>query len=173
MQEFEAEKAFLQRSCRLLEEIRRTNDVDRKWAVADLVDALRFIKMTRTALVHHFEWCQNKEISLRDLMDLAVSEKRDARKGYVITPLLDFRCVGVKGFRSVVDQLTNLDLGESCNGEWRKRLERLKRGWRIKGVRSHSWSKPFKPRPEWTTSTESVSLTRCENTTRLTENEKQ
>ncbi len=155
LQESEAEKSLFKRSHQLREEIRQADDLDKKWVVVDLVDALRLITVTRYALVNHFKWSQTPEISLRELMDLAISQKTDSRPGYLITPLLNVRCVGAKGFWSVVNCLTKVDLGERCNQEWSERLERLKRCGRIRGATPYSWSKPCDPPPRsgWKTPT--------------------
>lgn len=137
------------RTAQLLEDIRQADDLDRKWPVVDLIDALSSITVTRNALVNHFKWNQTDAISLRELMDVAISPEADSRPGYLITPLLSVRCVGKKGFWSVVNSLTKVDLGSRCNQEWDQRLERLKRAWRIRGDTPYSWSKPCEPRTEW------------------------
>jgi hypothetical protein len=95
--------------------------------------------------VHHYEWRKRAEISLRDLMDLTISEIPDRRPGYLITPLLSLRCVGERGFWYMVRALTETGLGERWNQEWGIRLEKLKRSSRIRGTGRYSWSKPCEP----------------------------
>ncbi len=141
------EKAF-RRSGDLLEEFRQADDLDKKRKVTDVLDALPLMTTTRTALRWWFEWEKMDELSLRELMNLLISEKTHAKPGYLITPLLDVRCVGVKGFWSTVSRLTESDLGERCNQEWRKRLARLRQASRIVGGRPLSWSKTCEP-PPW------------------------
>ena len=97
--------------------------------------------ITQNALIHNFEWDEIPEVSLRELMDLAIPERDHPKPGYLITPLLDCRCVGVEGFWSVVSGLTESNLGEKCNQEWRKRLARLRQALRIVGMQ-RTWSKP-------------------------------
>jgi len=46
-------------------------------------------------------------------------------------PLLGVCGIGKKGFWSVVNGLTSVDQGSRCNGEWRKRLVKVKRNWGI------------------------------------------
>ena len=140
---------FSQRTHQLLGEIRQADDLEKKWTVVDLLDALGLITVTRNALVNHFKWKKSNEISLRELMDLAISPKRDSRPGYLITPLLSLRYVGTRGIWSVVNGLTKVNLGERCNQEWKQRLERLKGCRRIRGGRPYSWSQPYEPPPEW------------------------
>jgi hypothetical protein len=80
-------------------------------------------------------------------MDLVIADEDHAKQGYLITPLLDMRCVGVKGFWSAVRRLTEADLGQRSNEEWRKKLTRLRQSSRIVGVRQ-TWSKPCE-HPSW------------------------
>jgi hypothetical protein len=132
----------------LLQEFRRADDLDRKWKVADLLDALLLMTTTRTALRWWFEGNRIEETSLREFMELVISEKTHAKPGYLIAPLLDMRCVGVKGFWSAVRRLLESDIGERCNQEWRKRIARLSEASRRVGVRRLAWSKPCEP-PDW------------------------
>lgn len=74
-------------------------------------------------------------------MDLVIPLTSHPKPGYLYAPMLNFRCAGVKGFWSVVSRLTESDLGESCNQEWRKRLARLSGCTRIVGGHG-SLSKP-------------------------------
>lgn len=53
-------------------------------------------------------------------------------------PLLDLRCVGQKGFWSMVNRFTELDLGTAGNRYWQQKLVILRRSWRVKGARRYS-----------------------------------
>jgi hypothetical protein len=117
----EADEAAIRKSREILQEFRRADDLDRKWKVADMLDAFFMMTTTRTALRWWFEGSETEGTSLREFMELVISEKRHAKPGYLIAPLLDMRCVGVKGFWSAVERLTESDLGQHCNQEWRKR----------------------------------------------------
>jgi DNA-binding transcriptional MerR regulator len=117
VREFETEEAISLRSSRLLENIRKADDPDKRWKVGYIIQALRFKTITQNALIHHFEQANTPEISLRELMDLAISEEIHRKPGYLITHLLDICCIGMEGFWSVVRGLTESDLGERCNKE--------------------------------------------------------
>ena len=90
--------------------------------------------------------------SLRPLLDLlpwillffvpSISGLDEKRPGYLLTPLLDLKCVGKIGFFSVVNQLSNLSLGKNCDKEWKKRIVILRRCSRLIGAQPRSWSKP-------------------------------
>ena len=152
LRKLQADGVAVRRSKELLQEFRRADDLDRKWKVAEVLNALLLVTTTRTALKWWFEGGKTERTSLREFMDLVISQKDHAKSGYLITPLLDMRCVGVKGFWSAVRRLTESDLGERCNEEWRRRLVKLRRALRIVGVQ-RTWSKPCEP-PPWLLSAE-------------------
>lgn len=143
----DANAAARQRSWDLLQEFRQADDLDKNWTVAEVLDALRLMTTTRTGLSWTFAWSKTEQISLRGFMDLVISERTHAQAGYLITPLLDIRNIGVKGFWTAVGRLTEADLGEKCNREWRRKLARLRQASRIVGLR-RTWSKPCEL-PAW------------------------
>jgi len=132
------------RAVTLAEQMQQADDLNRKYNVNDLLEVLNPAAMTRKALANFWEWKKVEEVSLRELMDMAIVEETDPKPGYLVTQLLDLRCVGIKGFWSVVNRLTALDLGARCNAEWSRRRIKLKGCWRVYGVR-HGWSKPLAP----------------------------
>jgi hypothetical protein len=156
MRKFETEAVLLARSNRFMEEIRNADDLDKEWRVSYLMQGLRPKVITQTALVRHFEWSDRKEISLRQLMDLTISEQTHPKPGYLITAILRVRCVGIDGFWSLVRRLAESDLGEQCTLEWRKRLVRLMQSSRIVDGMG-GWSKPCEL-PDWL-SKESITTT--------------
>ncbi len=112
----------------------------------DVLDALLLMPTTDTAFRSWWEGYKIEEMSVREFMEWVISEKNHAKPGYLITPLLDVRCVGLKGFWSAAQRLTESDLGQRCNAEWRRRLLRLRKCSRIVGVQ-RTWSKPCEPPP--------------------------
>jgi hypothetical protein len=141
--EGDAGAAETEQTARVLEAIRHADDLDRPWPVNDLVEALRLPTMTGKALKRHFESAECPAVSLRCMMDLAVSDAPDPRAGYMVAPLLDLCCVGQKGFWSMVNRFTELDLGTAGSRYWQQKLVILRRSWRVKGARRYSWSKPL------------------------------
>ena len=129
------------RTAMLAEQMRLADDLDRKWKVEDLLDALLPTQKPRNALAYCWKWDNVEAVSLRELMDLTILPEAEPRPGYLVSSLLDLRNIGVTGFWSVVDRLSALDLGERCNAEWNRRLIKLKGTWRMQGVRM-TWSKP-------------------------------
>lgn len=152
---FEAEKAAGDRSVKLLTGIRLVDDLDRKWKVSELLDALLLTTRTRTTIENRCEWKKVTELSLREVMELVISDKPHTKPGFLITPLLDCRNVSLKTFWETVRRLAELDLGERCNKEWGRRLSRLKQATRIVGGAPLSWSKACE-HPEWLMNAQSV-----------------
>lgn len=125
------QKLLAERRVRLRAEIRDSDDLDKQRAVVDLIDALRLIVIARMRLLAHFEGIHKTQISLREFMNLAVAETKDAETEHVTTPLLQVRGIGKYGYYSVIGELTGMDLGQRCNEEWRNRLAKLRRLWPI------------------------------------------
>jgi DNA-binding transcriptional MerR regulator len=141
VRKFETEAVLSARSSRFMEQIRNADDLDKEWKTGVLMQALRPKVMTQNAVIR---FCKGKTIgmmSLRELMDLTVPAVDPVRPGFQVAPLLAVRCVGLEGFWSMVSRLTESDLGERSNSEWRRRLLRLSQCSRIYGGRGW-WSKP-------------------------------
>jgi len=131
--EFKEKSELTGRRNRLFEAIRLSNKLEKAWPAPELVDALDVIPMARTALKNHFKEQNIKEISLRNLMDMVTppADENDCRQSDV--PLLRVWFIGKKGFWSVVNRLSSLDLGVCFKEEWQLRLLKLRREWKITG----------------------------------------
>ena len=129
---FEEEKRRADRGHRLLEDIRQANDLDRPWLATELIDAIVPLPVTRNYLKQHFTEQRIAHLSLRTLIEMAIPEADGSVPG---TPCLLLKVTGVgkKGFWSVVNRLTSLDLGARFKQEWEQRLIRLRRDWKISG----------------------------------------
>jgi hypothetical protein len=105
--------------------------------VEDLVDAIGVMVVAKKRLMTHFVAMGKKEISLQELMDMCLDVPVQGRD-FMMPPLMMVRGVGRKGFWSVVNGLTKLDLWERCNEEWQKRLQMVKRNRSVIGPTPHS-----------------------------------
>ena len=123
LREVEVKQSLIKRRARLKEKIRLADDPDKLWAVDDLLDAFDLITWARNRLREYFAKQGREQISLRELMDLAYC---DAPETVNDRPLLIVRGVFKTGYLSVVNELTNTDLGKRCNREWRSRVARMK-----------------------------------------------
>ena len=132
-----ADRSLEERRTRLREEIRAADDPDKMWPVEDLLDALGLIVVTRKRLVDHFAEKMQDQISLREFMDMCVDAPVEGLD-FMMSPLLRVYGVGKKGFWSVVNGLTDLNLGNRCNQEWQKRLVKVKQKHEVKGATPYS-----------------------------------
>ena len=148
LKKLQAEEKAIQRSAELLKDFRLADDLDRKWTVEEMMDALHLSTRLRTAIGCRCEWKKVGEMTLREFMDLVLPDKPHAKPGYLITHLLDLRNVRLHSFWLTVKRLSELDLGMQCNLEWKRRWGRLIRASRIVGGRPLSWSKACEP-PDW------------------------
>ena len=136
-----AAKAMEVRRATLQQQLRDADDLDKPWKAADLVDSLSLTNRTKAALKFHYDWPETERITLREVMELAISPVEDSKPGYLIAPLLSIQRFGVMGLCDVVRVFTITDLGERCNQEWQRKLERLKCSVRVHGSPTW-WSKP-------------------------------
>ncbi|MCX6922564.1 MAG: hypothetical protein NT154_05015 [Verrucomicrobia bacterium] len=99
----------------------------------DLLDAIGLSVATRKSLIYHFRAVDKREISLRELMDMCLDAPVEGLD-FMMSPLLRVRGVGKKGFWSVANGLTGMDMGSRCNEEWRKKLLIVKQEHRVTGA---------------------------------------
>jgi hypothetical protein len=120
-----AERSLADRQAKLREDIRAADDPERLWPVNDLVDGLGLIVVTRKRLIDHFMKVGKQQISLKKLMDMCMDAPVEGFDDFMMSPLLMVCGVGKKGFWSVVNGLTGMDLGSRCNEERRKHLFKI------------------------------------------------
>ena len=131
-----SQNALAERRRHLVEEIRRVDDLDRLWEVMDLVDALRALSATRNALLKHFASLKMGQISLREMMNLAIPETLDSDGWH--SPLMRITFIGPKGYQSIINGLSEIDWNERCRQEWGRKLAWLERFSRDQGNPEYS-----------------------------------
>ncbi len=106
--------------------IRLSDDINKKWPTDFLIDGLRFPKHTTRVLNKYFDRCNIIQFSLKDLMDFIIPERELFRaRFWVNVPAFDEKGLGAKAYTSLVDNLSEQDLGHIFNAEWIKRLKIL------------------------------------------------
>lgn len=134
----QADRSLAERRAKLQEAIRIADDPERMWPVNDLADAIGLIVVTKKRLLDHFEETRREQISLRELMDMCLDSPVEDRD-FITPPLLRVCGIGKKGFWSVANGLTNMDLGNRCNEEWRgNRLPKVRREGGVTGATPYS-----------------------------------
>ena len=81
-------------------------------------------------MINHFAREAMSQISLREFMDMCLVGPDLTTEQCAMPALMWVRGIGPIGFWSVVKGLTEADLGDRCNAEWRERLAMLRRAWR-------------------------------------------
>ena len=127
------DRSLAKRRNRLQEEIRNADDSEKLWPVEDLIDAVGLIVVTRKRLMDHFVTAGKRQISLRELLDMCLDAPVEGLD-FMLSPLLRVHGVGKKGFWSVVNGLTDMDLGNRCNKEWQWRLVKVKQNYGVTGA---------------------------------------
>ena len=67
-------------------------------------------------------------------MDLVLLDTKDGVVNLVSSPLLGLQGISIRGFWRVANALTKMNLGNRCNEEWQKRLDKVKRRYRMAGL---------------------------------------
>jgi len=117
--------------------MRAGDDPEKLWPINDMLDAIGLITVTKKRLQDHFAEIGKSQISLREIMDMCLRGPPD-KWGFRWSALLKVYGVGKYGFRSFVNGLTSMDMGDRCNEEWKEKLAKLKEEWGI-GMLPYSW----------------------------------
>jgi hypothetical protein len=132
VREVQAKKALAEKQTMLRVAIRRADDLDRLWDVGDLMDVLEVLPATKRSIVAHYAQLGRSQITLRELMDLVLLDAaKDKALHFQNARLLGVHGVGKKGYWSVVDGLTRLNLGTACNEAWEAKLTKIRHLCRI------------------------------------------
>lgn len=106
--------------------IRLSDDINKKWSIDFLIDGLQFPKQTTWVLNRYFGRYNIIQFSLKDLMDFIIPEHElFYTQFWIDVPALDERWLGIKTYTSLIDHLSQQDLGHTFNTEWAKRVIKL------------------------------------------------
>ena len=111
---------------KILAIIKTTDDIKKKWPTNFLIDGFQFPKKTTWALNKYFERHNIIQFSLSDFMNLLVAENELHETDlWMNVPALKEKWVGRKTYASLVEYLSQCDLGNDFNTEWEKRKIKL------------------------------------------------
>jgi hypothetical protein len=130
----QADKSMAGWRLKLREEIGAADDPGKLWFVNDLADAIGLVGGTKNKLLDRFVKTGKDQISLLEFMDMCLDNPVD----FMMPPLLRVRSLGNRGFWSVANGLTDIDMGSRCNHEWQKRLVKVKQESGISGATPYS-----------------------------------
>ena len=126
----------------MLDELLNTNDPDKKWPAEEMLRALGLRVRSSHTFSHHQP---PTHLSLQELFDLVISDEDDPRPGYLISPMLDRRNIGMKAFREAVAALNAADFQTNIKKIWKPKNEKMLRSLRVVGFERYKWSKPLTP----------------------------
>lgn len=113
-----------ERSSNLVADIRKLDDIDKKWPTEALLHGLQFSWLVKRCLTRHFESSKLSKISLRDLMDFLIIDYEeipyDLREAF---PVFKQKNVGWKTVWALFKFFSEQNLGPSFSTEWNKRLK--------------------------------------------------
>ncbi len=124
----------------MLAQLLNTNDPNEKWSTEEMLRALGIRIWSSHAFTHHEP---PTHLSLQELFDLVISNDDDPRPGYLISPMLDRRSVGMKAFWKAVAALNAADFRPNINEIWKVKHDKMLRSLRVVGIERYTWSKPL------------------------------
>lgn len=131
------DRSMADRRARVREDIRDADDPERMWPVTDVIDAVGLLAVTKKRLLDHFASVEKQWMSLRELMDMCLDAPVEGMD-FMMSPLLRVRGVGKKGFWSVVNGLTRMNLGRCCDEAWQTTLAKVKQEHKVAGATPYS-----------------------------------
>jgi len=126
----------------LMDELSQIDDIKKQWPKYELLSLLGFPKAVRNNLCRWY-WGEQDTVSLAEVFELVISSEKDPRPGYLISKILEVRCIGKETFLKVVNSLAEIDFGEKTNLVWKQKYTQFLNAHRVKGSRKHSWSVPI------------------------------
>ena len=123
----QTESLMAERRSKIRDQLRQAEVPDKKWPIEYLLDAMNLGALFRKRLTDHFKKVGIQELSLRELIDLVVCES----EGCLEVPLVKLYGIGKYGLLRVVEQLSEMDPGPSCNAIWTEKRAAFKRHWNM------------------------------------------
>ena len=120
---FEREEQQMERSRHILQTLRSTNNIDKKWPNDTIMECLLLPKVIAWRLERYFQRENIVELSLRDLMDFLISGYIEPGQDlFRVMPALRQFNVGRKTYTVLVRRVSQQDLGETFHTEWAMRI---------------------------------------------------
>lgn len=120
---FEMEEQQRERFDQILQTLRSTNNLDKKWPKEFLMEFLLLPKVLAWRLERYFRRENIVELSLRDLMDFLISAHIELGQDvFQVMPALTQFNIGRKTHTWLVGRVSQQDLGEAFNKEWAMRI---------------------------------------------------
>ena len=79
----------------LMDELSQIDDIKKQWPKYELLSLLGFPKAVRNNLCRWY-WGEQDTVSLAEVFELVISSEKDPRPGYLISKILEVRCIEKK-----------------------------------------------------------------------------
>jgi len=124
----EREEQKRERSRQILQTLRSTNDIGKKWPKETIMECLLLPKVIAWRLERYFQSEYIVELSLLDLMDFLISGHIEPGQDLfqVMPALMQFN-VGRKTYAVLVRRISQQDLGGAFHTEWARRISNVVR----------------------------------------------
>lgn len=120
---FEREEQLRERSGQILQMLRSTNNIGKKWPKETIMECLLLPKVIAWRLERYFQRENIVELSLRDLMDFLITGYIEPGQDlFQVMPALTQFNVGRKTHAALVRRVSQQDLGETFHTEWAMRI---------------------------------------------------
>jgi len=120
---FELEEQQRERFRQVLQTLRSTNDIDKKWPKETIMECLLLPRAFAWRLERYFQRENIVELSLRDLMDFLISANIEPGQGlFEVMPALTQFNVGRKTYAVLVRCVSQQDFGKAFETEWAMRI---------------------------------------------------
>ncbi len=123
------------------DELLNADDMTKQWPKWELVSALGFPSLAKNSLCKQY-WSEQKTVTLREIFELVISSEKDRRPGYLITTILDMRCIGITSYFKMIKSMSEANFGKKCNAIWQVKYARYLAAKRVRG-KIYSYSKPI------------------------------
>ena len=103
-----------ERSSNLVADIRKLDDIDKKWSTEILLHGLHFSWLAKRCMTRHFESSKLSEISLKDVMDFLITDYEEIPSDlWEVCPVLKQKNVGRKTLWALLKFFSGHNLGPS------------------------------------------------------------
>ena len=118
--------ALDERAQSLRQQIRASNDLDKKLPIDDLFCLLCLPRRAETLLMAYFNRQGITEFSLQDMMDFLIPAIESPKNHYNLMPAYKVKMLGQILYATMIKGMSHVDCGEAFRGEWTARKRRLR-----------------------------------------------
>lgn len=115
------EKEISEKSKKLTNQIKQSNNMDKKWPVIDLINILHLSSRSSGLMIKYFSSENKIEISLNESVSSLTPRDIDSKYTLYSIPIMKQKQLGKKLYREIINRLSIVDFGEAFNVLWQDR----------------------------------------------------